>query len=116
MGNDTKNNIHISTKFMFVYDENSIEFKKSLEGYREVVNSTSSIGDMLASIASLIARYGTKQHIEGVGYVSEDGDMYDEHREEWCGVDVQEADVDINNVFDYEVEIYSENYEKNLYP
>lgn len=55
------------------YDPNSIEFKKALADYNEVIHSNSSESDLVKHAAAHIIKYGTDRIMEGAGYIRKIG-------------------------------------------
>lgn len=51
------------------YDENSTEFKESLEAFKETINPMADKEEMLKHVAFYVTRFGTDGIVEGVGYV-----------------------------------------------
>lgn len=82
--------IEVSTIISMKYDPESEEFKAALESYRDVIEDSASEEDMLRYIAWYATVFGTKHLIEGVGYVSVDGEKKGDP-EKWCGVDIENS-------------------------
>ena len=75
------------------YDEQSEQFQKALDDFREVVRDGADADDMLKNIAeSLNRRRDYKNMIEGIGYVKYNGRCEDESL--WCGVEVDTDEPD----------------------
>lgn len=82
--------IEVSATISMKYDPESEEFKAALESYRDVIEDSASEEDMLRYIALYATVFGTKHLIEGVGYVSVDGEKKGDP-EKWCGVDIENS-------------------------
>lgn len=95
--------VEVSTTIIMKYDPESEEFKDSLETYREAIEDGASEEDMLRQIAWYITAFGTESMIEGVGYVSVDGEKKGDP-ERWCGVDIENS-LNINDTPDFETTI-----------
>jgi hypothetical protein len=65
-----KTEIEVSGIVELEYDENSKEFKETLEGFRECINRNGTKEDVLKHVAFYTSRFGANGMIEGVGYVS----------------------------------------------
>lgn len=65
----SKTKIEITGEIEFTYDENSMEFKEALEGYRDCMDKGASKIDMLKHCAFYITKFGIYSMVEGVGYV-----------------------------------------------
>ncbi|RHU31036.1 hypothetical protein DXD68_04410 [Parabacteroides sp. TM07-1AC] len=95
--------IEVSATISMKYDPESEEFKDSLETYREAIEDGASEEDMLRQIAWYITAFGTEYMIEGVGYVSVDGEKRGDP-EDWCGVDIENS-LNINDTPDFSTAI-----------
>ena len=95
--------VEVSTTISMRYDPESEEFKDSLETYREAIESGASEEDMLRQIAWYITAFGTECMIEGVGYVSVDGEKRGD-LEDWCGVDIENS-LNLNDTTDFQTNI-----------
>ncbi|MCL3854730.1 hypothetical protein M1P97_25925 [Parabacteroides sp. GYB001] len=95
--------IEVSATISMKYDPESEEFKDSLETYREAIEGSASEEDMLRQIAWYITAFGTESMIEGVGYVSVDGEKKGDP-ENWCGVDIENS-LNINDTPDFSTAI-----------
>lgn len=95
--------IEVSATISMKYDPESEEFKDSLETYREAIEDGASEEDMLRQIAWYITAFGTESMIEGVGYVSVDGEKKGDP-ENWCGVDIENS-LNINDTPDFSTAI-----------
>lgn len=95
--------VEVSATINLNYNPESEEFKNSLETYREAIEEGASEEDMLRQIAWYIAAFGTEYMIEGVGYVSVDGEKKGDP-ENWCGVDIENS-LNINDTPDFETTI-----------
>lgn len=65
--------IEITGQIELTYDENAKEFKEALKDFREIIDSTGTIEDMLKHVAFNITRFGVDTLVEGVGYVGYNG-------------------------------------------
>lgn len=65
--------ILIEGRIEFRFDKNSAEFKQALEDYQACYGSESDADDMLKHVAFYITRFGIERMVEGVGYVSYNG-------------------------------------------
>lgn len=95
--------IEVSATISMKYDPESEEFKAALESYRDVIEDSASEEDMLRHIAWYAIAFGTEHLIEGVGYVSIDGEKRDDP-EKWCGVDIENS-LNINDTPDFSTTI-----------
>lgn len=95
--------IEVSTTISMNYDPESEEFKDSLESYRDAIESNASEEDILRHIAWYITAFGTENMIEGIGYVSVDGEKNGDP-EDWCGVDIVNS-LNINDTPDFQTAI-----------
>lgn len=95
--------IEVSTTISMTYDPESEEFKDSLESYRNAIEDGASEEDMLRQIAWYITAFGTENMIEGIGYVSVDGEKNGDP-EDWCGVDIVNS-LNINDTPDFQTTI-----------
>lgn len=95
--------IEVSATISMKYDPESEEFKDSLKTYREAIEDGASEEDMLRQIAWYITAFGTESMIEGVGYVSVDGEKKGDP-ENWCGVDIENS-LNINDTPDFSTAI-----------
>ncbi|MGK4223118.1 hypothetical protein [Parabacteroides distasonis] len=95
--------IEVSATISMKYDPESEDFKDSLETYREAIEDGASEEDMLRQIAWYITAFGTESMIEGVGYVSVDGEKKGDP-ENWCGVDIENS-LNINDTPDFSTAI-----------
>ena len=76
--------IEVSGSMILTYDENSKEFIESFDSYKDVINSTGKISDMLEQIAYSITKNGVYSMIEGIGYVSTE--HFKPDSDSYCGV------------------------------
>lgn len=95
--------VEVSTTISMKYDPESDEFKDSLKSYRDAIENGASEEDMLRQIAWYITAFGTENMIEGIGYVSVDGEKKCEP-EDWCGVDIVNS-LNINDTPDFQTAI-----------
>lgn len=95
--------VEVSATISMNYDPESEEFKDSLESYRDAIESNASEEDMLRQIAWYITAFGTENMIEGIGYVSVDGEKNGDP-EDWCGVDIVNS-LNINDTPDFQTAI-----------
>lgn len=95
--------VEVSATISMKYDPESEEFKDSLETYREAIEDGASEEDMLRQIAWYITAFGTESMIEGVGFVSVDGEKKGDP-ENWCGVDIENS-LNINDTPDFETTV-----------
>lgn len=65
--------IDLTGQVDLTYDENSVEFKEALQGYRDCIDKRGSSTDMLKHVAFYVTRFGTDGMVEGVGYVGYNG-------------------------------------------
>ena len=91
----------VSTEINMKYDPNSEEFKDAYESYMECIDSKASVDDMLSHIAWYVTSYGAEGMIEGVGYVSVDGEKKGDP-DNWCGVDIEDV-FNINDTAEFDV-------------
>ncbi len=95
--------VEVSTTISMNYDPESEEFKNALKSYREAIEDGASEEDMLRQIAWYTTVFGTESMIEGVGYVSVDGEKKGDP-EDWCGVDIVDC-FNINDTPDFQTAI-----------
>lgn len=95
--------VEVSATISMNYDPESEEFKDSLESYRDAIEDGASEEDMLRQIAWYITAFGTENMIEGIGYVSVDGEKNGDP-EDWCGVDIVNS-ININDTPDFQTTI-----------
>ena len=95
--------VEVSATISMNYDPESEEFKDSLESYRDAIEDGASEEDMLRQIAWYITAFGTENMIEGIGYVSVDGEKNGDP-EDWCGVDIVNS-LNINDTPDFQTTI-----------
>lgn len=95
--------VEVSTIISMNYDPESEEFKDSLKSYQDAIESSASEEDMLRQIAWYITAFGTENMIEGIGYVSVDGEKNGDP-EDWCGVDIVNS-FNINDTPDFQTAI-----------
>lgn len=93
----------ISATICLAYNPESGEFKEALKCYREMISDEANEENMIASIVSHIATQGCESLIEGVGYVSVDGEKKGDP-EEWCGVDIVD-NLNINDTPEFSVDL-----------
>lgn len=98
-----KIDIEVSTTICMTYDPESEEFKNALKSYQDAIEGGASVEDMLRQIAWYITAFGTNGMIEGIGFVSVDGENQGEP-ENWCGVDIVNS-LNINDTPDFQTEI-----------
>jgi hypothetical protein len=65
--------IELSGIIELTYDEDSPEFKESLEAYKDVMEKDGTKESMLKHVAFYITRFGIHGMVEGVGYVGYNG-------------------------------------------
>ena len=65
--------IEITGQIELTYDENSNEFKESLEGYQQVIEKGGNKESMLKHVSFYVTRFGTDGMVEGIGYVGFNG-------------------------------------------
>lgn len=95
--------IEVSATISMKYDPESEEFKAALESYRDAIEDGASEEDKLRQIAWYTTAFGTEHLIEGVGYVSVDGEKRGAP-EDWCGVDIENS-FNINDTPDFSTAI-----------
>lgn len=95
--------VEVSTTISMKYDPESKEFKAALESYRDAIEDGASEEDMLRQIAWYITAFGTENMIEGIGYVSVDGEKQGD-TDNWCGVDI-ENNFNINGTPEFSTDI-----------
>lgn len=95
--------IEVSATISMSYDPESKEFKDSLESYRDTIEDGASEEDMLRQIAWYVAAFGAENMIEGIGYVSVDGEKSGDP-EDWCGVDILDS-LNTNGTPDFQATI-----------
>ncbi|WP_254562163.1 hypothetical protein [Dyadobacter diqingensis] len=69
----TKAIIEVSGNVELFFDENSKEFQEAFESYKDCINNTATVDDMLKHVAHNIIRFGDERMVEGVGYIGLDG-------------------------------------------
>lgn len=95
--------VEVSATISMKYDPESKEFKAALESYRDAIEDGASEEDMLRQIAWYITAFGTENMIEGIGYVSVDGEKKC-NPVDWCGVDIENC-LNINDTPDFQTAI-----------
>lgn len=95
--------VEVSTTISMKYDPESEEFKNALENYRDAIEDGASEEDMLRQIAWYTTAFGAESMIEGVGYVSVDGEKRGD-KDNWCGVDIENS-FNINDTPDFSTTI-----------
>lgn len=95
--------VEVSATISMKYNPESEEFKDSLKSYRDAIEDGASEEDMLRHIAWYITAFGTENMIEGIGYVSVDGEKKSDP-EDWCGVDIENC-LNINDTPDFQTAI-----------
>lgn len=93
----------VSTTINLTYDPESEEFKEALESYQDMIDDSASEEDMLRQIAWYVTACGTGSLIEGIGYVSVDGEKQGD-TDNWCGVDI-ENNFNINGTPEFSTDI-----------
>ena len=76
-----KRSITVTTEFSLQFDPNSWEFKEAFESYKNVIDHNANVDDMLDYVCGFISDAGLDTMIDGVGYVSYNGEypfLYDE--------------------------------------
>lgn len=103
----------ITTSEIFIdFDEESAEFKELFQLYRDHISESADYESFVRQIATYIARYGTSDLIEGVGYVLLNGEKQNIFVDVKYGpqdgyVNVT-ADVDINNMIEHYIDTCEE--------
>lgn len=107
-----KFNITVEAEILIEFDEESNDFKDLWENYLEYFDSNATYESFSENIASLIARYGTYEFIEGVGHVKLNGEnqkfFYDDGYKEQPGIVNIEVDTDLNSMVDFEISYIKE--------
>jgi len=101
-----KYKVTIESEITIDFDENSEEFTNIFKGYKSHFDSNATHESLCEDVASMIARYGTKEFIEGLGYVKLKG----ETQHGWINGKYQElvgffdvdADTDLNSMINFE--------------
>lgn len=71
-----KFNVQLEAEIEIEFDENSEDFKTLWQNYKEFFDPSADYESFCENIASQVARYGTRDHIEGVGYLKVNGKNY----------------------------------------
>lgn len=89
-----KRSIEVSYVITLTYDPESKEFKDTLQSYKEVVSEAGDEDDLLKYVAETVIRQRDySRMIEGVGYVSKNGqksDRFKHDQEEYSGIDIDD--------------------------
>ena len=98
--------ITMQAEIIVEFDENSEDFKDLWKGYKEAIDRGANYESFAETIASHVSRYGTKDHIEGIGYLKYNGENQnvwsDEEYKEQEGYVNIEVDTDLNNMVEFE--------------
>ncbi len=98
--------VTVEAEIVVEFDETSEEFKALFEGYKESIDSTANYEDFSESIANMVARYGTDEFVEGVGYPKVNGQKHKTYipnfEEHDCPVNIICED-DINGKIQFDV-------------
>lgn len=102
-----KFNVQLEAEIEIEFDENSEEFKALWGSYKEFIDPYANYESFCENIASQVARYGTKDQIEGVGYLKING------KNQWIfskggyqevtGLVNVNLETDLNNKLEFEV-------------
>ena len=99
--------IQVQAEITVEFDENSQEFKDLFEGYTQAIDGNADYESLAETIASQVSRYGTKEFIEGVGYLKVNGEnqsVYSEGKyEEAAGIINIETETDLNGMIEFEI-------------
>lgn len=104
----TKISVKVEQEIIVEFDEHSEDFKALWAGYKEHFDSDADFESFAESIASMIARYGTQEMIEGVGFVKLNGEnqriYHNGEYKEQNGIINIEVETDLNRMVDFDVE------------
>lgn len=66
--------VQLEAEIEIEFDENSEEFKTLWESYLEYFDSQADYESFCENIAMQVAKHGTEEHIDGVGYLKVNGE------------------------------------------
>lgn len=70
--------IEIRTEFTVKYDTENPLFREALDGYKTLIHNEGGIEDLLFHVVHNVNRHGCRKMVEGIGYVSLNGEYYGE--------------------------------------
>ena len=88
-----KMRVSLEADIIVEFDETSEEFKNLFEEYKASIDSSADYESFAENIASLAARYGTDEFVEGVGYPRING-----RKQKTYGKEVVEHDCPVNMI------------------
>ncbi|WP_336689400.1 MULTISPECIES: hypothetical protein [unclassified Chryseobacterium] len=104
--------ITLKAEVIVEFDENSEEFKEIFHGYKDAIDGSANLESLSESIASHVSRYGTREFIEGVGYLnvnSENQTVFNNGKYEEIESPINiEVETDLNGRVDFEIEYTEE--------
>lgn len=93
----TTKTVKISQYFDLEYDEQSIEFQRTLKDYKEIIDENGTTDDILVNIAQYIKDGYRDILMEGIGYIKVNGIFQSSSKELdlYCGVNLLDSDEEI---------------------
>ena len=99
-------NVTVQAEIIVQFDEKSEEFKELWQDYKAYFHEHADYESFAKHIAHTIAKYGTTELIEGVGYVKLNGKnqkfFHEGEYKEAIGLVNVEVDTDINSMVDFD--------------
>lgn len=100
--------VTVMAEIVIKFDENDEKFQEMFNVYKELIDGDATYESLAKNIAYLVAKYGTKEQIEGVGHVNLNGVpqnyIVDNDYVPIEGVVNVECDTDINSAVDFYID------------
>lgn len=94
--NKTAKLIECTTMLRLAYDPTSDKFKSALADFKDSIYKNATEESLLEQVAFYVLKYGSDRMIEGIGYISVNGEV---KGEPFSGIDLESDDF----TFDFEI-------------